>query len=129
MSSRRSFIKAAGTLAVASAIPSIGSAHAAPKGTQLSLKGRKITVNDQWDVIVVGGGPSGCTAAISAAREGAPCSSRQWDSWEAWVRLAWCLHGARSRTARRSSIRAWQRRYSTCREQVYHTSPRTGSTG
>lgn len=71
MSSRRSFIKAAGTLAVASAIPSIGSAHAAPKGTQLSLKGRKITVNDQWDVIVVGGGPSGCTAAISAAREGA----------------------------------------------------------
>lgn len=71
MSSRRSFIKAAGTLAVASAIPSIGSAHAAPKGTQLSLKGRKITVNDQWDVIVVGGGPSGCAAAISAAREGA----------------------------------------------------------
>jgi len=32
---------------------------------------RSIPLSELWDVIVVGGGPSGCTAAISAAREGA----------------------------------------------------------
>lgn len=31
----------------------------------------KIPVYDDWDVIVVGGGPSGCAAATAAAREGA----------------------------------------------------------
>lgn len=30
-----------------------------------------VTRGESWDVIVVGGGPSGCTAAIAAAREGA----------------------------------------------------------
>lgn len=32
---------------------------------------REIPVSDNYDVIVVGGGPSGCAAAISSAREGA----------------------------------------------------------
>jgi flavin-dependent dehydrogenase len=35
------------------------------------LKSREIPLDDSWDVIVVGGGPSGCTAAAAAAREGA----------------------------------------------------------
>ena len=32
---------------------------------------RMIKLDSSWDVIVVGGGPGGCTAAIAAAREGA----------------------------------------------------------
>lgn len=32
---------------------------------------REIPLDDGWDVIVVGGGPAGCTAATAASREGA----------------------------------------------------------
>ena len=32
---------------------------------------RPLPLDDSWDVIVAGGGPAGCTAAIAAAREGA----------------------------------------------------------
>jgi hypothetical protein len=32
---------------------------------------REVPLDDRWDVVVVGGGPAGCTAAASAAREGA----------------------------------------------------------
>lgn len=35
------------------------------------LTARTVPLNDGWDVIVVGGGPAGCTAAAAAAREGA----------------------------------------------------------
>lgn len=37
--------------------------------SKIRLKNTKIAVDDRWDVIVIGGGPAGCTAAISAARE------------------------------------------------------------
>ncbi len=36
-----------------------------------TLKERSLPLDDSWDVIVAGGGPAGCTAAIAAAREGA----------------------------------------------------------
>ncbi|HAI14669.1 MAG TPA: FAD-dependent oxidoreductase [Phycisphaerales bacterium] len=38
---------------------------------QYTFKPRELDMDDSWDVIVVGGGPAGCTAAASAAREGA----------------------------------------------------------
>ncbi len=36
-----------------------------------TLSPRTLPLDDSWDVIVVGGGPAGCTAATAAAREGA----------------------------------------------------------
>jgi len=35
------------------------------------LKNNELPMDDTWDVIIAGGGPSGCAAAIAAAREGA----------------------------------------------------------
>ena len=35
------------------------------------LNPRSIPLDDSWDVLVAGGGPAGCAAAIAAAREGA----------------------------------------------------------
>lgn len=35
------------------------------------IANRNLRLDDSWDVIVIGGGPSGCTAAAAAAREGA----------------------------------------------------------
>jgi len=37
----------------------------------MSKNGLEYNIDDSWDVIVSGGGPSGCAAAIAAAREGA----------------------------------------------------------
>lgn len=55
-------------MAAAFAAPSVGAMAAEPD--RLKLRNARIPVDDRWDVIVVGGGPAGCTAAISAAREG-----------------------------------------------------------
>ena len=35
------------------------------------IPAQTVPMDDSWDVIVAGGGPSGCAAAIAAAREGA----------------------------------------------------------
>ncbi|MFT3751717.1 MAG: FAD-dependent oxidoreductase [Paludibacter sp.] len=77
---RRSFIKVSGMLTLATAVPFMSSSAQTKdqikslfpnNGKSLNLKKTKIQLDDQWDVIVVGGGPAGCAAAISAAREGA----------------------------------------------------------
>jgi len=36
-----------------------------------AMRSRRIPLDDSWDVLVAGGGPAGCAAAIAAAREGA----------------------------------------------------------
>ena len=70
MTSRRDFLKKAGLLSAAFAVPALNVNGDTPQ-SKIRLKNTKIAVDDQWDVIVIGGGPGGCTAAISAAREGA----------------------------------------------------------
>ncbi len=78
MSTRRDFIKQLGLLSAAVTIPTLGNAAGLGLGDQTDKPddhpANSLADNgpmSSWDVIVVGGGPGGCTAAISAAREGA----------------------------------------------------------
>lgn len=80
---RREFLKSAATLAAVAAIaPDLGAKQSAKNGkvaltTPLKTIGtvrepaREIAVIDSADVVVLGGGPAGVSAAISAARQGA----------------------------------------------------------
>lgn len=77
---RRSFLKTSGVLAFGATLPSVlttaqsekKSKPLFPKSSKsLRLPQTEIPLDDQWDVIVTGGGPAGCAAAVSAAREGA----------------------------------------------------------
>lgn len=56
---------------MAAAFPGIINAEVETTEESAVLNKNKIKVNNQWDVIVVGGGPAGCAAATAAAREGA----------------------------------------------------------
>ena len=65
---RRTFVKNTGMLGLAASLPS--AAYGKERPTK-RLVNQNIPINDNWDVIVVGGGPAGCAAAIASAREGA----------------------------------------------------------
>lgn len=75
---RRKFLQVAAAGAGAAALgPLVGCTPVATSPTPLDVKGylkepaRRIPVVDRADVLVLGGGPAGVAAAVSAAREGA----------------------------------------------------------
>lgn len=67
---RRNFIQNISSLGLASMVVGTPLMAKDVKSEYLSKKTR-IPIGGEWDVIVVGGGPSGCAAATAAAREGA----------------------------------------------------------
>ena len=69
--SRRGFLKTAALFAAAAALPQgMAARGGSSRKDTLSLANKKVRVNDTYDVIVAGGGPAGCAAAIAAASEG-----------------------------------------------------------
>lgn len=68
--SRRGFLKTAALLAAAAAIPHGMTAGSGNQKRRMKLADRKISVDDTYDIVVAGGGPAGCAAAIAAASEG-----------------------------------------------------------
>lgn len=69
--SRRGFLKTAAILAAAAALPQgMAARGGSSRKETLTLANKKVRVNDTYDVIVAGGGPAGCAAAIAAASEG-----------------------------------------------------------
>jgi hypothetical protein len=67
---RRNFVKNVGLASLAAGLP-LTAMRAEKKEPVKRLGNQNIPFDDGWDVIVVGGGPSGCAAAVAAAREGA----------------------------------------------------------
>lgn len=112
MTSRRDFLKKAGLLSAAFAVPALN-VNGDTLQSKIRLKNTKIAVDDRWDVIVIGGGPGGCTAAISAAREGAKTLLIEAMGQLGGMGTAgWFRHGVRFRMVRKSFIGDWRKRYS-----------------
>jgi NADPH-dependent 2,4-dienoyl-CoA reductase/sulfur reductase-like enzyme len=68
---RRQFLKYAGAAGLAAALDPGQAFAREAKSPSISLNKQRIRLEEGWDVIVVGGGPAGCTSAAAAAREGA----------------------------------------------------------
>lgn len=69
--SRREFLKKAGAVTLAAgAVSQFGVLNAMARPAKKASAGQ-FFINADWDVIVAGGGPAGCAAAIASAREGA----------------------------------------------------------
>ena len=110
MTSRREFLKKAGLLTAAFTVPTLNTQGETTQ-SRLSLKNTKIAVDDRWDVIVVGGGPGGCAAAISALK--------QWGNLAGWAQPVWFRHGVRFLMVRRLFIEVWQRKFLKLRGKEY----------
>ena len=119
MTSRRDFLKKAGLISAAFAVPALN-VNGNTTQSKMRLKNTKIAVDDRWDVIVIGGGPAGCTAAISAAREGAKTLLIEaMGHLAVWEQQVWFRHGARSPMVKRLFIEVWQKKYSRHREKEF----------
>ena len=70
MIKRRDFLKKSGMIALAAAFPGIVNAEVEATDGSAVLNKNRIKVNNQWDVIVVGGGPAGCAAAAGRSHCG-----------------------------------------------------------
>ncbi|GHS91622.1 hypothetical protein FACS1894174_01150 [Bacteroidia bacterium] len=57
MNNRRDFLKKTGMMTMTAMIPTFATGMTHDNDKTRSLKKNKISVNDGWDVIVVGGGP------------------------------------------------------------------------
>lgn len=119
MTSRREFLKKAGLLTAAFTVPTLNTQGETTQ-SRLSLKNTKIAVDDRWDVIVVGGGPGGCAAAISAAREGAKTLLIEaMGQLGRWGTAVGSRHGVRFLMVRRLFIEVWQRKFLKLRGKEY----------
>lgn len=107
-------------LLAATSVPSF--LQAGEKQPTLSIKNQKIAIDSQWDVIVVGGGPAGCTAATAAAREGAKtllieATGQLGGMGTTGMIPAWCPFS----DGEKSSTGDWPRRYSAPLKKEYPT--------
>ena len=66
MTNRRNFVKQAAAVMAMAAMPGVIQSASEEREKGLTLKRSQIKVDDQWDVIIVGGGPAGCTPPATA---------------------------------------------------------------
>jgi len=76
MTNRRNFVKQAAAVMAMAAMPGVIQSASEEREKGLTLKRSQIKVDDQWDVIIVGGGPAGCTASTTGTPTTAADSTR-----------------------------------------------------
>ena len=76
MTNRRNFVKQAAAVMAMAAMPGVIQSASEEREKGLTLKRSQIKVDDQWDVIIVGGGPAGCTASTTGTPITAADSTR-----------------------------------------------------
>ena len=76
MTNRRNFVKQAAAVMAMAAMPGVIQSASEEREKGLTLKRSQIKVDDQWDVIIVGGGPAGCTVSTTGTPTTAADSTR-----------------------------------------------------